>query len=135
MWICNPFALYTHCYAHIPNLCLVDLSKQVLYVRNMFASLQSLLFCEWFIKNICSFLINVFSKHTKQWTKIIKHKTWWICRAEALKLVVTNNIYIIYNINNNNAKKKVKNYHQTNIYFTVLDTIVKEIELCFKKIN
>lgn len=42
----NALTLNVHCYAHIPNLCLVDLSKQVIYVRNSFASLQSLLFCE-----------------------------------------------------------------------------------------
>lgn len=34
----NPLALYVHCYAHILNLCLVDLSKQVAYVRNIFGT-------------------------------------------------------------------------------------------------
>lgn len=38
----NPLAFYVYCYAHILNLCLVDLTKQVACVRNIFGTLQSL---------------------------------------------------------------------------------------------
>lgn len=38
----NKFAIYVHCYAHILNLCLVDLSKQLSFVRNTFGTLQKL---------------------------------------------------------------------------------------------
>jgi len=36
------FALYVHCNAHILNLCLVDLSKQISHVRNVFGTLSTL---------------------------------------------------------------------------------------------
>jgi len=38
----NPLAFYVHCYAHVLNLCLVNLSKQVACVKNIFGTLQSL---------------------------------------------------------------------------------------------
>lgn len=38
----NPLSFYVHCYAHILNLCLVNLTKQVACVRNIFGTLQSL---------------------------------------------------------------------------------------------
>ncbi|XP_022168058.1 zinc finger MYM-type protein 1-like [Myzus persicae] len=38
----NPLALYVHCNAHILNLCLVDLSKQISHVRNVFGTLSTL---------------------------------------------------------------------------------------------
>jgi len=38
----NPLALYVHCYAHILNLCLVDLAKSVSMVRNTFGTLSTL---------------------------------------------------------------------------------------------
>jgi len=38
----NSLAFYVHCHAHILNLCLVDLTKQVPCVRNIFGTLQSL---------------------------------------------------------------------------------------------
>jgi len=41
----NPLALYVHCYAHILNLCLVDLAKSVSMVRNTFGTLSNLHNC------------------------------------------------------------------------------------------
>ncbi|KAL4120834.1 hypothetical protein QTP88_013452 [Uroleucon formosanum] len=38
----NPLALYVHCNAHILNLCLLDLSKQISHVRNVFGTLSTL---------------------------------------------------------------------------------------------
>jgi len=38
----NPLALYVHCNAHILNLCLVDLAKQVSQIRNVFNTLNLL---------------------------------------------------------------------------------------------
>lgn len=38
----NNLAIYLHCYAHIINLCLVDLAKQVPCIRNMFGTLRTL---------------------------------------------------------------------------------------------
>lgn len=38
----NSLALYVHCNAHILNLCLVDLSKQVRYVKNVFGNVNTL---------------------------------------------------------------------------------------------
>ncbi|KAL4149541.1 hypothetical protein QTP88_003470 [Uroleucon formosanum] len=38
----NHLAMYIHCNAHILNLCLIDLAKQVSYVRNVFGTLNTL---------------------------------------------------------------------------------------------
>lgn len=38
----NSLALYVHCNAHILNLCLIDLAKQVNYVRDVFGTLNTL---------------------------------------------------------------------------------------------
>lgn len=38
----NPLAIYVHCYAHILNLCLVDLTKQVKQIRNIFGVFNTL---------------------------------------------------------------------------------------------
>lgn len=38
----NSLAVYLHCYAHVLNLCLVDLAKQISCVRNMFGTLRTL---------------------------------------------------------------------------------------------
>ncbi|KAE9543892.1 hypothetical protein AGLY_001870 [Aphis glycines] len=38
----NPLAIYVHCNAHILNLCLVDLAKQVCHLRNVFGTLNVL---------------------------------------------------------------------------------------------
>ena len=38
----NSLALYVYCNAHILNLCLIDLAKQVSYVRNVFGTLKTL---------------------------------------------------------------------------------------------
>ncbi|KAE9539861.1 hypothetical protein AGLY_005113 [Aphis glycines] len=38
----NPLAIYVHCNAHILNLCLVDLAKQVCQLRNVFGTLNVL---------------------------------------------------------------------------------------------
>jgi len=38
----NKLALYVHCYAHILNLCVVDVCEKVAPIRNMFGTLNTI---------------------------------------------------------------------------------------------
>ncbi|XP_008181768.1 zinc finger MYM-type protein 1-like [Acyrthosiphon pisum] len=89
----NPIALYVHCYAHILNLCLVDLSKQVSYVRNTFGTLQSLYsFVGASSKRNAVFESVYLASTQHNGPKKLKSlsETRWSCRAEALKAVLLN---------------------------------------------
>lgn len=89
----NPIALYVHCYAHILNLCLVDLSKQVSYVRNTFGTLQSLYsFVGASSKRNAVFESVYLASTQHNGPKKLKSlsETRWSCRAEALKAVLFN---------------------------------------------
>lgn len=89
----NPLAFYVHCHAHILNLCLVDLTKQVACVRNIFGTLQSLYN---FIKasskrneiyeNMC---LNASKVNLPKSLKKLC-ETRWSCRTDALKAVYLN---------------------------------------------
>lgn len=89
----NPLAFYVHCYAHILNLCLVDLTKQVACVRNIFGTLQSLYN---FIKASSkrnAIYESIWSKSSEaNGTKSLKKlcETRWSCRTDALKSVYLN---------------------------------------------
>lgn len=89
----NPLAFYVHCHAHILNLCLIDVTKQVACVRNIFGTLQSLYD---FIKasskrneiyeNMCLNSSKV--NGPKSLKKLCE--TRWYCCTDALKAVYLN---------------------------------------------
>lgn len=87
----NPLAMYVHCYAHILNLCLIDLAKQLSYVRNTFESLQSLYnFIGASPKRNAIF--ETIQSETASTSKSVSLKslseTRWNCRTDALKILV-----------------------------------------------
>lgn len=88
----NKFAIYVHCYAHILNLCLVDLSKQSSFVRNTFGTLQTLYsFMGTSSKRNSVFekILSTSSINLSQQTKLKSlSDTRWSCRIEAIKSVV-----------------------------------------------
>ncbi|KAK6488539.1 hypothetical protein HHUSO_G7399, partial [Huso huso] len=89
----NPLAYYVHCYAHILNLCVVDMVSCIPVVRNAFGILQAL-------RNF----IEVSSKRHAVFEKITSQKTYsagpatlkslsdtrWNCRVEAIRAVLEN---------------------------------------------
>jgi len=89
----NPHAIYVHCYAHILNLCLVDLTKQVKQIRNMFGVLNTL-------HNFIGASSKRFSIFESMRTNFSESKgpktlkslsdTRWNCRIEAIKAVFEN---------------------------------------------
>ncbi|XP_022183206.1 zinc finger MYM-type protein 1-like, partial [Myzus persicae] len=89
----NPLAMYVHCYAHILNLCLIDLAKQLSYVRNTFGSLQSL---HNFIgaSSKRNAIFETIQSETACTSKSVSLKslceTRWNCRTDALNSVFTN---------------------------------------------
>lgn len=94
----NQTALYVHCYAHILNLCLVDLTKQVSFVRNMFGAMQSLHnFIHASSKRHAVFESTLleFSKKSGPSTLKSLSDTRWSCRAEALNSILLNYEVII----------------------------------------
>lgn len=89
----KPLAIYVHCYAHILNLCLIDLTKQVKQIRNMFGVLNSL---HNFIGS-SSKRNSVFESTRKKFSdgkgsKTLKSlsDTRWNCRIEAINSVFQN---------------------------------------------
>lgn len=101
----NPLALYVHCNAHILNLCLADLSKQVSHVRNVFGTLSAL---HNFI-NASSKRQAVFDNmHLKLNMKMgdgsstLKSlsDTRWSCRIDALESVICNYQVVIDSLEN-----------------------------------
>lgn len=109
----NLLALYVHCYAHILNLCLVDLAKSVPMVRNTFGTLSTLhnfikasskryaIFKKLQESNAENKTIpdhsNIDNQKVQEDLKNIKKKTLkslsdtrWNCRIEAIKSVLEN---------------------------------------------
>jgi len=99
----NPLALYVHCYAHILNLCLVDLAKSVSMVRNTFGTLSTLNnFIKAFSKRYAVFT-KVQEESNTEYGKVqedlikVNKKTLkslsdtrWNCRIEAIRSVIDN---------------------------------------------
>ena len=86
--------MYVHCYAHVLNLCLVDVSSAVTAVRNMFGVLDKLhTFIEASSKrhsvfeNIQKNQENIASRPT---TINLLSNTRWNCRLEATSSVLRN---------------------------------------------
>ncbi|KAF0713428.1 Uncharacterized protein FWK35_00030863, partial [Aphis craccivora] len=100
----NKFAIYVHCYAHILNLCLVDLSKQSSFVRNTFGTLQTL----YSFMGASSKRNSVFEKilttssiNESQKTKLKSlSDTRWNCRIEAIKSVINTLPVIVQTLQN-----------------------------------
>lgn len=88
----NPLALYVHCYAHILNLCLVDLAKFIPMVRNTFGTLSTLHnFIKASSKRYAVFK-NIQEESNKSGKKTLKSlsDTRWNCRIEAIRSVLEN---------------------------------------------
>ncbi|XP_026811042.1 zinc finger MYM-type protein 1-like [Rhopalosiphum maidis] len=91
----NHLAMYIHCNAHILNLCLIDLAKQVSYVRNVFGTLNTLHnFIGASSKRHAIFekMYSVLNISTCEGPKTLKSlsDTRWSCRLDALKAVLFN---------------------------------------------
>ncbi|XP_026821283.1 zinc finger MYM-type protein 1-like [Rhopalosiphum maidis] len=91
----NHLAMYIHCNAHILNLCLIDLAKQVSYVRNVFGTLNTLHnFIGASSKRHAIFekMYSVLNISTCEEPKTLKSlsDTRWSCRLDALKAVLFN---------------------------------------------
>lgn len=91
----NHLAMYIHCNAHILNLCLIDLAKQVSYVRNVFGTLNTLHnFIGASSKRHAIFekMYSVLNVSTCDGPKTLKSlsDTRWSCRLDALKAVLLN---------------------------------------------
>lgn len=87
----NPLALYIHCYAHILNLCVVDVCEQVASVRNMFGILKSIYAFIGASSKRYSIFENI-QNESKLPNITLKSlsDTMWNCRVEAIKSVLKN---------------------------------------------
>jgi len=86
----NSLAVYVHCYAHILNLCLVDLAKQIACVRNMFGTLRTLYSFIGASSKRFSVFEQMLSSDVGPKTLKTLCDTRWSCRYEALRSVFHN---------------------------------------------
>lgn len=86
----NSLAVYLHCYAHILNLCLVDLAKQITCVRNMFGTLRTLYSFIGASSKRFSVFEQMLSSDVGPKTLKTLCDTRWSCRYEALRSVFHN---------------------------------------------
>ncbi|XP_022161888.1 zinc finger MYM-type protein 1-like [Myzus persicae] len=101
----NSLASYVHCNAHILNLCLVDLSKQISHVRNVFGTLSNL---HNFIKASSkrqAVFDNMRSKLNMKMgdgpsTLKSLSDTRWSCRIDALESLIFNDQVVIDSLEN-----------------------------------
>lgn len=89
----NPNAIYVHWYAHILNLCLIDLTKQVKQIRNMFGvlnSLHNLISASSKIYSVFEYMTKTLSDGKGPKTLKSLSDTQWNCRIETIKAVLEN---------------------------------------------
>lgn len=100
----NKLAIYVHCYAYVLNLCLVDLSKQLSFVRNTFGTLQTLYSFMRASSKRNSVFENILSTSSinlsQQTTLESLSDTRWNCRIEAIKSAVNTLPVIIQTLQN-----------------------------------
>lgn len=86
----NKLAVCVHCYAHILNLCLVDLSKVISHVRNTFGILQSLYSFIGASSKRCSIFEQIMLETSSNGKNKLKSlsDTRWNCRTESIKAVI-----------------------------------------------
>ncbi|XP_060855528.1 zinc finger MYM-type protein 1-like [Metopolophium dirhodum] len=86
----NKLAVYVHCYAHILNLCLVDLSKVIPHVRNTFGTLQSLYSFIGASSKRYSIFVQIMLETSSNGKNKLKSlsDTRWNCRIESIKAVI-----------------------------------------------
>ncbi|XP_022170796.1 zinc finger MYM-type protein 1-like, partial [Myzus persicae] len=118
----NPLAFYVHCHAHILNLCLVDLAKQVSYVRNTFGTLKTL---HSFI-GASSKRYQIFEQiRTKMGDKIgpktLKSlsDTRWSCRIDALDSVVSNFTVILKTLEDISEQDSINGSDASSLLFSI----------------
>lgn len=118
----NLLAFYIHCHAHILNLCLVDLAKQVPYVRNTFGTLKAL----------HSFISASSKRHEifeQLWIKLgnkIGPKTLkslsdtrWSCRLDALNSILSNFTVILKTLENISEKDSINGSDASSLLFSI----------------
>ncbi|XP_060846142.1 zinc finger MYM-type protein 1-like [Rhopalosiphum padi] len=118
----NPLAFYVHCHAHILNLCLVDLAKQVSYVRNTFGTLKAL---HSFI-GASSKRYEIFEQI---WIKLgdnIGPKTLkglsdtrWSCRIDALNSILSNFTVILKTLEDISEKDSINGSDASSLLFSI----------------
>ena len=86
----NALAMYIHCYAHVLNLCIVDVSSEVMAVRNMFGVLNKL----YTFIDASSKRHSVFERIQKESSQSSTLKplcdTRWNCRVAAVRAALKN---------------------------------------------
>ncbi|XP_022176471.1 zinc finger MYM-type protein 1-like [Myzus persicae] len=89
----NKLALYVHCYAHILNLCVVDVCGKVAPIRNMFGTLNTI----YTFIGASSKRNSVFDRVQKELNLNVSSSTLkslsetrWSCRIESIRSVLTN---------------------------------------------
>lgn len=87
----NKLALYVHCYAHVLNLCVVDVSGKVVPIRNMFGTLNKI----YTFIGASSKRHSIFEKiqnesNLSNNTLKSLSETRWSCRIEAIRSVINN---------------------------------------------
>jgi len=119
----NPLAFYVHCHAHhILNLCLVDLAKQVSYVRNTFGTL----------KTLYSFIGASSKRHeifeqiqikmgNKIGPKSLKSliDTRWSCRIDALDSVLSNFTVILKTLEDISEQDSINGSDASSLLFSI----------------
>ncbi|XP_025192782.1 zinc finger MYM-type protein 1-like isoform X2 [Melanaphis sacchari] len=118
----NPLAFYVHCHAHILNLCLVDLAKQVSYVRNTFGTLKAL---HNFI-GASSKRYEIFEQirikmGDKIGPKTLKSlsDTRWSCRIDALDSVLSNFTVILKTLEDISEQDSIYGSDASSLLFSI----------------
>lgn len=118
----NPLAFYVHCHAHILNLCLVDLAKQVSYVRNTFGTLNTL---HCFI-GASSKRYGIFEQiwvkmGNKIGPKTLKRlsDTRWSCRLDALNSILSNFTVILKTLEDISDKDTIYGSDASSLIFSI----------------
>ncbi|XP_060865885.1 zinc finger MYM-type protein 1-like [Metopolophium dirhodum] len=142
----NKLAVYVHCYAHILNLCLVDLSKVIPHVRNTFGTLQSL----YSFIGASSKRYSIFEQIMLETSSNGKNKlkslsdTRWNCRIESIKAQEIVNSYDFLSPKMPRKRslpvKKIgggsihpeftddKDFYRIEMYYLILDAITQAIK-------
>lgn len=118
----NPLAMYIHCHAHILNLCLVDLAKQVAYVRNTFGTLNAL----YTFIGASSKRYGIFEQiwvkmGNKTGPKTLKSlsDTRWSCRLDALNSVLLNFTVIVNTLEDISEKDTINGSDASSLLFSI----------------
>ncbi|MGH0148840.1 UNVERIFIED_CONTAM: hypothetical protein FKN15_014000 [Acipenser sinensis] len=119
----NPLAYYVHCYAHILNLCVVDMVSCIPVVRNAFGILQPL---RNFIEEVRS---DDFASQTFNHVNELCQKNGYSGPCVPLKWVIPTKL----GGGVKSSFEKPEDYYRTEILYSTLDTLIEEGEDHFSK--